>query len=497
MTKFPQDPLIGTKIGDRLTLVEKIGKGGMGTVYRARHELLERDFAVKVLRSDMRKDPVVVERFKREARAASRLEHPNVVYISDFDQMQDNRFYIVMEYIAGKSLRQILQDDGPLDISRACAILAQVSDALDYAHEKGVIHRDLKSENIFIHIQRGEERVKILDFGLAKVVSDALDFQSITSEGQIFGTPETMAPEQITSGQLDHRVDIYALGVLTYEMLIGKPPFSGPMLAVLMCHKKQPAPAPSLARSDVPAVLDSLVLKAMEKEPSRRFSRAAEMNSIYKMVLKEVTDSGKKITLVGANSREIRSPAISVETDSKAAIELSYRECLMEIAEQMNDRGIGSSHIKEQLDILRESSDNLAILREELNVSTRQFEKIEETGRERTSKLRHAIISLNMEYKALISSGASSEECSDIQYQLTELETQLEKLTISQEEQDNSFGDVINAVRRKIDESIYRLEEAYIGLSELIEASRHLIGSSSTLKTAFSRYDELKAARRV
>ncbi|MBN2722634.1 MAG: serine/threonine protein kinase [Deltaproteobacteria bacterium] len=491
MTRIPPDPLIGKKVGDKLTLLEKIGKGGMGTVYRAKHEILEREFAVKVLRSDMRRDPVVVERFKREARAASRLEHPNVVYISDFDQLNDDRFYIVMEYIRGKSLRDVLQSTGPFELQRACSILCQVSDALDYAHEKGVIHRDLKSENIFVTTIRGEEKVKILDFGLAKLVSDALDLQSITSEGQIFGTPETMAPEQITSGKLDHRVDIYALGVLTYEMLVGKPPFSGPMLQVLMAHKKQQPPKICESRTDIPDVIDNMVQRAMEKEPERRFSRAAEMNAVFSMVLDDMKERGKKITLVGANSKELRLPVASFEFESNS-FDMEYRECIMEIGEHLRDRNICSDKLNEMLELITDTVTSISHLKDNISSMENQLEKIESNGRGRASKLRHAIISLNMELKQAPSLGYTHNSQDDMKYQIRELELQLVKVTDEQNNQESAFGDMLKQTKSQLQESLYQLEQGYVNLGELIDLCRNEIGTSSTLKTAFQRFDELR-----
>ncbi|MBU1240827.1 protein kinase [Myxococcota bacterium] len=490
------DPLVGLKISDKLTLVEKIGRGGMGTVYKARHEILERDFAVKILRSDMRKDPVVVERFKREARAASRLEHPNVVYISDFDQLSDGRFYIVMEYIPGQSLRDVIQEEGPLAIDRACKILMQVADALDYAHERGVIHRDLKSENIFITNRRDMERVKILDFGLAKLVSDALDLQSITSEGQIFGTPETMAPEQIASIKVDHRVDLYALGVLTYEILLAKPPFSGPMLQVLMAHKKQPVPRPSSERSDIPTALDDLVIRSMEKEPADRYSRAAEMQMVYQQVINDLSrrSSDRSVFSMerGRSKSFVQIPAQESAPQEKEWLRRQFNEFVLEVAEHLRDRDFGSTKLTQQLATILELEEQVTSLRSERAIYVNKYDSLEHSGRLRSSKLRHAIISLNLELKSLHASGNEDQITTDVKFQLMELEKRLAKVVSMQETDEKELETRIARLNSKAEELEYEIARGNESILQMVEEARETVGNSSTLKTAYSQLDEMK-----
>jgi serine/threonine protein kinase len=488
-----KDSLIGVKLSDKLTLVEKIGRGGMGTVYRAHHEILERDFAVKVLRSDMRKDPVIVERFKREARAASRLEHQNVVYISDFDQLPDGRFYIVMEYIPGKSLRQIIEENGPLDIKRACAILTQVADALDYAHEKGVIHRDLKSENIFVTNHRQKERIKILDFGLAKIVSDALDLQSITSEGQIFGTPETMAPEQITSTKVDHRADIYALGVLTYELLLAKPPFTGAMLQVLMAHKKQQVSRPSSIRNDIPHLLDELVIKSMEKEPGMRFSRASEMVAIYDQVLSEKVKkvNSRSFSVERGQSQSFVAFAQENKPEEKEWLQKSFYEFVQEVAEHLRDRNFGSPKITLQLATILELEEQLTSMKSEQSVFVNRYDALENSGRMRASKLRHAIISLNLEYKNLVSQHLDS-DANDVKYQMVELEKRLMNIVSEQDKDEAILEKTMSKLNNSIEDMEYKIRIENDSVLQMVEKSQVEIGSSMTLKNAFLQLKEMK-----
>ncbi len=495
MTTPRTDPLIGTRLGDRMTLIQEIGRGGMGTVYRARHEILERDFAVKILRSDMRRDPVVVERFKREARAASRLEHPNVVFISDFDQLPDRRFYIVMEFISGKSLRDILNSDGPMNVTRVCAILSQIADALDYAHEQGVIHRDLKSENIILTLSRGREVAKILDFGLAKLVSDALDMQSITNQGQIFGTPETMAPEQITGGPIDQRVDIYAMGVLTYELLVGKPPFSGHMLQVLMAHKKQAPPKPSAERKGVPPELDELVIRCMAKDPSGRYSRASELVAVYQSVMQQASMAANKKTQppIVPQRQGVSSVRMDSALDERGVLELKLHESVLEVAEHLRDRNLGSAHITQVLAAILEQEERIMDLRNQKHLLQTQLDSIEVSGRERAARLRHAIISLTLETKGnLDGAAAPAKLAEDVRYQIVELERRLSEVISDQERSEKELEKQLNRLVQDLQTAEHEIRKHRDGLFELVQAARGSIGNSSTLRNAYGQIDELR-----
>ncbi len=477
-----------------MTLIQEIGRGGMGTVYRARHEILERDFAVKILRSDMRRDPVVVERFKREARAASRLEHPNVVFISDFDQLPDQRFYIVMEFISGKSLREILSAEAPLKICRICGVLAQIADALDYAHEQGVIHRDLKSENIILTQSRGREVAKILDFGLAKLVSDALDMQSITNQGQIFGTPETMAPEQISGGAIDRRVDIYAMGVLTYELLVGKPPFSGHMLQVLMAHKKQTPPRPSSQRKDIPPELDELVLKCMSKAPEDRYSNASELIAVFEKVIQKHNSSSKAITLTSLtkNLAGFRPIPMEMPHDEKSILERKFRECVLEVGEHLRDRNLGSPRITQVLATVLEQEEKTLYLKNQKNLLHNQLDSTEVAGRERAARLRHAIISLTMETKGNLNP-EQVRLAEDVRYQIVELERRLSEVITDQESSEKMLEAQLSNLIQEIQSMEHEIRKNQDLLYELVHSARSSIGNSSTLRNAFGQIDELRS----
>ncbi len=245
----------------QLEILELIGQGGMGAVYKARQPALDRLVAVKVLPPQAGRDPSFAERFGREARALARLGHPNIVAVHDVGKAADF-YYFVMEYVDGANLRQILRD-GKLTPEQALRIVPQICDALQYAHEEGVVHRDIKPENILLD-RKG--RVKIADFGLAKLLGrDTGDF-TLTGSRQVMGTLYYMAPEQVDRPlEVDHRADIYSLGVVFYEMLTGQLPVG-----------RYPMPS---EKAGTDAFLDEVVLHAMEREPAMRYQHASEVKS--------------------------------------------------------------------------------------------------------------------------------------------------------------------------------------------------------------------------
>jgi serine/threonine protein kinase len=269
--KPPVDPLIGRTIGGRYRLIQRLGSGGMSSVYLARHVLIDRLMAIKTLRRDLATDPVQRDRFIREARAVNRINHENIVEISDFRETEDGLLYLVMEYVPGESLLKAM-GEGPFPPLRALDIAEQAASALARAHQMGVIHRDLKPENLLL-VQRPDrpDFVKLLDFGIAKL----MDQPSLTGSQQIFGTPGYIAPEYIQSANIDGRSDLYSLGVILYEMVTGALPFDYEYPGdLLIKHVTEPPVRPSLRRPGLPAPIEELVLRCLEKSPEKRFRDA-------------------------------------------------------------------------------------------------------------------------------------------------------------------------------------------------------------------------------
>jgi serine/threonine-protein kinase len=269
------DPLIGRTLDDKYRLDARLGEGGMGMVYRGTHLLIDRPVAVKVLNSRFVEDEAAQERFRREARAAGRLRHSNAVAVTDFGRTSDGLFYIVMELLEGRSLRDVLARDAPLDTARAVALMLQISAAVAAAHEEGVIHRDLKPGNIFV-VQRSHAPtiIKVLDFGIAKLAADASDGgeqKPLTLTGVMIGTPRYMSPEQCDGAELTPASDVYSLGIILYEMLTGTTPFTGPTpLSVALKHSSELPRAPREFVANIPAEVEALVLHALEKKPDQR-----------------------------------------------------------------------------------------------------------------------------------------------------------------------------------------------------------------------------------
>jgi len=278
-------------LASRYLLEKRLGRGAMGQVYLARDQnLMTRQVAVKTVRPDILNDEDLqdgeaIARFEREARAAASIRHQNVVGVTDFGQTSDGVFFLVMEYVEGETLFQLLRREGTVSPQRAASIMRQVVAGVEAAHDEGILHRDLKPANIFLMQQKrkvtGDDGfVKVGDFGLAKIVN--ADRSELTSDSGpasrgIIGTPEYMAPEQMQpDGQLDARADIYALGTIAYHMLGGRPPFTGNITQLIAQKLTQAPPALSSLRSDVNDELDAAIMKAMAKEPKDRPHTATE-----------------------------------------------------------------------------------------------------------------------------------------------------------------------------------------------------------------------------
>ncbi len=281
---IPQDPLIGITLDEKYRLEERLGVGGMGTVYRARHVLIDRAVAVKVLNQRFVEDDAARTRFQREAKAAGRLQHLNAVAVTDYGQTSEGYVYIVMELLEGRTLRQILAKEAPLETARAVSMMLQVASAVAAAHEAGVIHRDLKPANIFVTQSADAPAVvKVLDFGIAKLAADTLeddDQKNLTQVGAMIGTPRYMAPEQCQGLELTPAADVYSLGVILYEMLTGMVPFSGSSpLAIAVKHSSEYPRPPREIVAAIPGELENVVLHALEKNPGDRPGNAAEFRS--------------------------------------------------------------------------------------------------------------------------------------------------------------------------------------------------------------------------
>lgn len=290
----PGDPYAGRVLEGRFRLVERMGMGGMGTVYRARHERMNKTLAVKLLNPQVSADPVVRARFQREARAASLLESPHTVAVFDFGETADGLLFLAMEYLRGRTMMQLIRDKGKLSATRSLRLVDQVLKSLEEAHAHGIVHRDIKPDNIFLVDGREGDFAKVLDFGIAKGerLADANaggDAGPQTRGDLVVGTPEYMAPEQARGVKVDARADLWACGVVLYECMTGRLPFTGDTpveVLVSLLERQVPSPEPGMIH---PAAWQ-VVEKALQKKPENRFANAAEMRAAIGSALLSMTE---------------------------------------------------------------------------------------------------------------------------------------------------------------------------------------------------------------
>ncbi len=275
------DSLIGTVLAGKYRIDARLNEGGMGSVYRGTHMLMEKTVAIKVLRPSLAADEKIVARFSREARAASRISHPNALTVTDFGEADNGIVFLVMEFLSGKTLKQVIRDEGPLPLPRVVEITRQIGDALAAAHAQGVVHRDLKSDNIMLlDTTTVGDLAKVLDFGIAKINEPEGKFDGdLTAPNLVIGTPQYMSPEQCSQdAEIDARSDIYSLGVIIYEMLVGHVPFSGESATIVMMkHLQDPVPSVLEERPDVPPTVGRVVARAMAKVPDNRYQNVADL----------------------------------------------------------------------------------------------------------------------------------------------------------------------------------------------------------------------------
>jgi serine/threonine-protein kinase len=281
----PNDPLIGNVLAGRYQVKNRIGEGGMGLVYEGLHRDIDKRVAIKVLRDDLSRRPEVVARFRQEAKSASRIGHENIVDIFDFGETRHGASYFVMEFLEGEDLGNLLGKKATIEAERACDIVLQCCRALSATHAKGIVHRDIKPENIFLTQRDGiDDFVKIVDFGIAKmsdIETDGAPGRKLTKTGMIFGTPEYMSPEQAGGRELDHRVDVYALGIILYECLAGRVPFEGDtFMGILTQHLTAEAPAIDEVNphAKVTQELELVIRKALAKSPDDRYQDTEELS---------------------------------------------------------------------------------------------------------------------------------------------------------------------------------------------------------------------------
>lgn len=477
--------MASTDLGPRYQVLSLLGEGAMGQVYMARHLELARIEAIKVLKPQVALDERFVARFRREARATNRLQHPNIVSMYDFGRLPDGRFYLSMEYADGQSLSRAMQDAGQLSLARALRILMQLASAVEHAHSRGVVHRDLKPANIMLVNHRGQgDLLKILDFGVSKIISpDYNESIMVSQDGIVFGTPLYMAPEQFYRQPNDPRSDIYAIGCIAYELITGTPPFVGRIPEVVRAHVERPPPRPSESVPDgVPLEFDELVLRCLEKAPGQRFQTAGEL--LRALVVLEPTAHGERrpesdaSTLVpdlgkydayqdttSAITTQIAQPFVDVHTDlgavSDEAVQAERDEALRELAECLMDHGANDSRLTIGVADLRGLEHELNQCETQMRELKMRESRAEQSAREREGMLRFAIGELIFDRDQGL-----PERRQDLDFQIRELEQRLaEAVKESEAELERIADEAIGLVAQRA-----HIEERRRGLYQHLEA---------------------------
>lgn len=320
------DPMVGTVLAERYKILEIIGRGGMGVVYKARHELMERVVAIKMMLPQFVSDDTSLERFRREAKAASRISHPNIIAIHDYGFAPESGTpYIVMDYLEGQSLSDTIKKDGQLGVTRTVNIFSQVCEALEHAHRLGILHRDMKPGNIMLVNESERDFVKVVDFGVAKMcLSEDDEHQRLTGTGEIFGSPVYMSPEQCNGDELTPATDVYALGCVLYETLTGKLPLCGKtVVETITRHLSSTAPSFAQARPDlyIPEWLEQIVFKALEKDPKKRHQSMQEMRDELILGLSSTSSASNRALTHSIKTRALSPNHRSTEVQKpKAAV---------------------------------------------------------------------------------------------------------------------------------------------------------------------------------
>lgn len=306
------DPLIGKVFAERYEIQSVLGLGGMSIVYKAKHRLMDRIVAIKMLHSNLKEDVIALERFRIEAQAASSLNHQNIVSVYDFGVTSDGEPFFIIEFLEGESLNDLIERKGRIKYERAMGYFQQICDGLDAAHKKKIVHRDLKPANVVVIKQEdGSELLKLVDFGIAKLLLEpGQSRQKLTQTGEVFGSPIYMSPEQCLGRDLDTRSDIYALGCLMYECITGVPPLIGETFLETMnkhVNEKPKSMHELVPSAEVPQQLEQLIFRSMSKEPSERFQSAGEIRDALSALM---------VTLFGSSSPKaaaVSGPATAVQ----------------------------------------------------------------------------------------------------------------------------------------------------------------------------------------
>jgi hypothetical protein len=478
--------MVGTLLDGRFRILGKLGEGAMGEVYLAEHVRLHRREALKVLLPQFEPHPAFLSRFRREARAVNRLQHPNIVTIYEYGQLPTGQFYLSMEYAEGQRLDELIRRQRAMPVSRAVNLLIQFADAVDHAHTRGVVHRDLKPSNLVV-VPGRPECLKVLDFGLAKILTEDRELRKVTLRGSVFGTPAYMAPEQCMGITDDPRSDLYAIGVTAFELLTGEPLFHGSALEVADKHIDIPPDPPSrrCPNRDIPPELDGIVLRCLAKEPSLRFRSGRELVAALREVpgltfeRSRLRRSSQPDRRSASAERKSLAPEdgeffvtqVSVPMDliGAEAARADVLDAARALAEALIDLGHSDVQLLVGVTNVRQLENDLAAIESQHQACLKRQEVALLSAREREGALRFAIGELRFERAQCLAEARTLPE--DIDYQIGELERRVVEVALEDDAEQAALSDesarLATAYRTK-DEQLRRLEDALVRLVEEI-----------------------------
>ena len=439
----PQDPMLGRVVAGRYRLEARAGEGGMGVVYRARHVLIDRVVALKLIRPDLRGETHLRAWMLREARAANRVDHAHIIDIHDIGETEEGELYLVMEYLVGVSLSSELAK-GPMPLSRAVDILEQMCAALARAHDLGVIHRDLKSDNILLSTRGGrKDFVKILDFGLAHLAMDP----RLAPKGAVFGTPEYMSPEQARGEEAGPPSDLYALGVLFFEMLTGQLPFrSNDRDTLLEMQRTAPPPKPSAIKPDTLPAAEAVVLKLLEKERRKRYQDAHHLHEELKALQRALPSTPFELQATPENQAPLPPPP----PQSPGVIEWANRAALFSrMVSRVYPTGNMPPEIQTGLAQVWDLASRATRLEGEVASHTRKLESLERRGRALRAEIGRKVEELaHEESRALREAVAEQQEASKLRelVQVAERAAGTAKAQADQAAQQGGNGATLRAI---------------------------------------------------
>jgi serine/threonine protein kinase len=453
----PADPFVGRTIGGRYLIEEELGSGGMGSVYRARHQIIGRDVALKFLEPALVRNERQRKRFLGEARAANQINHEHIIDITDFGETEDGLVYMVMEYLEGRPLSEEIEK-GPLPPRRALRIATQIALGLARAHELGVVHRDIKPANIYLVRRKADpDYVKILDFGVARIEHD----MRITGQGTIVGTPEYIAPEQIHTATALPSADLYSLGCVLFEMLTGRLPFEGKTTILLVKHLNDPPPKPSGLQPSIPIGVDQLVLRLMQKEPRQRFRDAYHLVEALQQLLDELPGLARgRTSLPGESTPDSYNeyaivPGPTEEESLYRTVEL-YRSLLGDAHPQ----GQAPSWLPQTIEYLENTVSEVQVLRKRLREAAERATEEEEGTRGPRNRIGRALDELAKDDSRLSRA----------------IESLSQALRASEERQDRALCNVFEIAESPLQIKAGRAlnDQEALQLGKLVEGARRL-----------------------